>query len=251
MKIITWNVNGLRAIMKKGFEDWLCSFSPDIVCIQETKISKDKINEVNLKRCNYHTYYSCAQKKGYSGVAIFSKEKLSVFDSFADGQFDDEGRLIGSELKDFILLNVYFPNGGRSEERLAYKLRFYDAFLSYIKDLAASKKNIIFCGDINTAHKPIDLARPKENESVSGFLPIEREWIDRVIESGFVDLFRHFNKDPGQYTWWDYKTRARQRNVGWRLDYFFANAEYLENIIKTGILSEIHGSDHCPVVLEL
>lgn len=252
MKIVTWNVNGIRAILKKGFDEWLADLSPDILCIQETKVSADRLGDFSLDKTGYRRYYACAEKKGYSGVAVFTKpEPLSIIKTFYDGSYDREGRLIGCDYGDFILLNVYFPNGNMSRERLDYKLRFYDSFLDYIDFLVNSGKNVIFCGDVNTAHQPIDLARPRENENVSGFLPIERDWITRVIEHGFIDVFRHFNKEAGQYTWWDYKTRARERNVGWRLDYFFASKGFLPEIKSAGILADVYGSDHCPVMIEL
>ncbi len=252
MNIVSWNVNGIRAILKKGFEDWLKEYRPDILCIQETKVSEDKLDDFSLENSGYHRYYACAEKKGYSGVAIFTKLKPEgIIRTFSDGSFDSEGRLIGCDYGSYILLNIYFPNGNMSEARLDYKLRFYESFLFYIDSLKKSGKNIIFCGDVNTAHKPVDLARPKENENTSGFLPVERDWITRVIEHGFADVFRHFDKGPGRYTWWDYKTRARERNVGWRLDYFFCNEEFLPGIKKSLILDDVHGSDHCPVMIEL
>lgn len=247
MKIISWNVNGIRAILRKGFEEWLCEEDPDIICIQETKVSLDKLEEVKFINNKYHRYYVCAEKKGYSGVAIFSKIKpLKIIRSF-NKEFDSEGRLIGCKYENFILFNIYFPNGNQSAERLDYKLKFYDSFLDYMDQLIKNGNNIVFCGDLNTAHKAIDLARPKENEKVSGFLPIERKWIDKVIEHDFIDIFRHFNKEPGQYTWWDYKTRARERNVGWRLDYFFTNTNFISNIKSVDILDRVYGSDHCPL----
>ena len=166
-------------------------------------------------------------------------------------KFDTEGRLHRLDFDDFILLNVYWPNGGMSDERLQYKLDFYDAFLKYTNNLRDQGNNMVICGDLNTAHKPIDIARPKENEKVSGFMPIEREWIDKFLANGYVDTFRMFNDQPAQYTWWSYRTKARNRNVGWRLDYFFVNEEFKDNVVDSYILSDVMGSDHCPIGLDI
>ena len=246
-KIATWNVNGLRAIFRKGFRDFVSKNDFDIICLQETKIQEDKIPD-ELKKINgYDFYLSAASRPGYSGVGIYTKIKPEKSGS----GFDDEGRIIWHHYKDFIIFNTYMPNGGRDKKRLVYKLDFYDRFLLHIKNLLKENRNIIITGDINTAHKPIDLARPKQNEKNTGFLPEERAWIDRLISAGFTDAFRIFNKEPGNYTWWDYKTRSRERNVGWRLDYFFVSEELKKNIINCSIMSDVTGSDHCPVVLEI
>jgi len=166
-------------------------------------------------------------------------------------KFDTEGRLHRLDFDDFILLNVYWPNGGMSDERLQYKLQFYDSFLDYTNELRDQGNNLVICGDLNTAHKPIDIARPKENEKISGFLPIERQWIDKFLANGYIDTFRMFNNQPAQYTWWSYRTKARNRNVGWRLDYFFVNEEFKDNVVDSYILSDVMGSDHCPIGLDI
>jgi len=201
---------------------------------------------------NYYISFNSAERKGYSGVATYSKQKpISIKNGFGIERFDKEGRINIHEYPDFTLFNIYYPNGKKNEERLNYKLDFYDTFLSYADNLKEEGKNIIVCGDFNTAHKEIDLARPKENEKRSGFLPVERAWIDTFIDHGYIDTFRIFNKNPENYSWWDYKTRARERNVGWRIDYFFINKEFKPKIKNAFILSDIMGSDHCPIGIEI
>jgi exodeoxyribonuclease III len=247
MRLISWNVNGIRAVAKKGFPEWLGKAKPDILCLQETKAWPEQVPPELEKPEGYHSYWSKPTKKGYSGVAVFSRKKpVSVSLSMGEGRFDDEGRLIMAEFDGFSLFNVYFPNGKASPERLAYKMAFYERFLRIIQQ-ARGKKPVIFCGDVNTAHKPIDLTHPKANEGTSGFLPVERAWIDRVIESGYIDTFRHFDPSPEKYSWWDYKTAARERNVGWRLDYFFISKELVPRLRGASILADVMGSDHCPV----
>ena len=201
---------------------------------------------------NYHIYWNSAERKGYSGVVTYTKQKpKDVKKGFGIEKFDIEGRIIITEYPSFILFNVYYPNGKKNQERLEYKLDFYDTFLAYADNLKAEGKNIIVCGDFNTAHKEIDLARPKENENRSGFLPIERMWMDTFADHGYIDTFRYFNKKPNQYSWWDLKTRARERNIGWRIDYFFVNNEFIANVKKAFIIKNIMGSDHCPIGLEI
>ena len=251
MRIISWNVNGIRAVQKKGFLEWFNEEQPDILCLQETKAHPEQLDENLLEVPGYEAYWSSAEKKGYSGVVIYTKKKpLEVTYGMGIEEFDREGRLIIAEYEDFYLLNCYFPNGKRDQERLDYKMAFYDAFLELIERLR-KKKPIIFCGDVNTAHKEIDLARPKENESISGFLPLEREWIDKVVEKGYVDTFRHFHSEPEQYSWWSMRTAARARNVGWRIDYFFVSEELKGKLKDAFILQEVMGSDHCPVGVEV
>lgn len=251
IKIASWNVNGLRAIYKKGFLDFVMAHDFDIVCLQEIK-AQEKTIPAELKDIEgYESFFCPAKRPGYSGVAIYTKiTPSSTGYGFGIDRFDDEGRVLWLEYKDFILYNTYMPNGGRDKERLLYKLDFYDEFLSHLKSLLKSGKNIIITGDVNTAHKPIDLARPKQNEKNTGFLPEERAWIDRLIMSGFIDAFRLLDDRPHQYTWWDYKTRSRQRNVGWRIDYFFISLSLKDRVKKCGILPDVMGSDHCPVFLE-
>jgi len=254
MNIISWNVNGLRAVHKKGNFDQVLALKPDILCIQETKSLPEQLPEGAKNPEGYHSYFHFpAVKKGYSGVAVYSKdEPLVIQNDLGVEKMDQEGRLILAEYSDFTLINCYFPNGGGSPERLRYKLDFYDYFLDFIDKLHKKQPNIVFCGDVNVAHEPIDLARPKENESHVGFLPIERAWMDKLISHGWVDVFRHFNPDKTDaYTYWDMKSFARERNVGWRIDYFFTSSEMIRNVKSVEILDKIFGSDHCPIKLVL
>jgi len=253
IKILSWNVNGMRAVLKKGFLQWLDKERPDILCVQETKADRLQLPEDVTDHKHYHSFWHSATcKKGYSGVATFTlEEPIHVDVGFGMEKFDCEGRVVMTEFKHFILFNVYFPNGKQSSDRLNYKLEFYEAFLAHINQLKKKGKKIIFCGDVNTAHKEIDLTHPKANEKVSGFLPIERKWIDRVIKSGYIDTLRQFHPEPELYSWWDYKTRARERNVGWRIDYVFIQKELKKYLKGAFILPEVVGSDHCPVGAEL
>ena len=252
IKIVSWNVNGIRAAHRKGILDWFEEERPDILCIQETKANEDQFPPDLRAIDGYYKFYSSAEKKGYSGVAMYTAlEPTAVEPGFGIERFDSEGRTLQADMGDFVLFDVYFPNGKSSAERLEYKMDFYEAFLDHIETLRSQGRNIIVCGDVNTAHKAIDLARPKENAKISGFLPIEREWIDKLVERGYVDSFRMFNQEPGQYSWWTQRANSRARNVGWRLDYFFVNEEFRENVKSTGIHQEVMGSDHCPVSLEV
>jgi exodeoxyribonuclease III len=252
MHIICWNVNGIRAADRKGLYDWFKREKPDILCLQEIKALPEQFPPHLRNTPYYHLNISAAERKGYSGVATYSKIKpIQVKTGFGIEKFDKEGRIIITEYPEFYLFNIYFPNGKKNQERLDYKLEFYDTFLAYADNLKAEGKNIIVCGDFNTAHKEIDLARPKENSKVSGFLPIERAWIDTFIDHGYFDTFRLFNKEPQKYSWWDFKTRARDRNVGWRIDYFFVNNEFKSKITNGFIMQDVMGSDHCPVGIEL
>lgn len=253
MRLISWNVNGIRAATRKGFLDWMASESPDVLCIQETRAQPDQLVQKLRQPPGYHAYWNSAQRKGYSGVATFSKtEPLHVQAGFGIEEFDFEGRVLMTGYPGFKLFNVYFPNGKRSQERLDYKLRFYAAFLEYCDALHARGERLVVCGDVNTAHKEIDLARPRQNEKVSGFLPEEREWIDRYLAHGFVDAFRVFHPDEaGQYTWWHYITNARARNVGWRIDYHLVSESLMPAVTEASILSDVMGSDHCPISLEM
>jgi exodeoxyribonuclease-3 len=240
-------------MMRKGFLGWLADESPDVLCLQETKAHPEQLSKKLLHPPGYHTYWESAGRKGYSGVATFSKaEPNRVQGGFGIEEFDAEGRVLMTAHPGFKLFNVYFPNGKRSKERLDYKLRFYADFLAHCDALLARNERLIICGDVNTAHRPIDLARPKANEKTSGFLPEEREWIDRYLEHGFVDAFRTFHPDkPDQYTWWSYVTKARERNVGWRIDYFLVSENLMPAVTEATILSDVMGSDHCPIALEL
>ncbi|MEI6580762.1 MAG: exodeoxyribonuclease III [bacterium] len=251
MKIISWNTNGLRATAKQGFFMPLFKSNPDVVCLQETKCEPGQLPEEIRNVKGYYSYFSYSkERKGYSGVAIYTKERpKEVFYGLGIKKLDTEGRLVGIKLKKYTIITGYFPNGGAGPHRLKYKLEFYEAFLKFILKLRKNSENVIFCGDVNTAHHEIDLARPKENVENTGFLPIERAWIDKVVKNNFVDTFRKFYPDKiGAYTYWDQKTRARDRNVGWRLDYFFADENI--KIKNAGIMSDYYGSDHCPIWLE-
>ncbi len=252
MRLLSWNVNGFRAVMRKGFMDWFRRELPDVLCLQETRISPENVPSEVKNFPGYFVHFVAAERRGYSGVALFSRRKpLELSTGFGIRRFDSEGRMQIAKYPEFTLFNVYFPNGKRSPERLQYKLDFYETFLAYVKSLRERGESIVVCGDFNTAHREIDLARPKENANVSGFLPEEREWIDRFISAGFVDTFRVFNQEPGNYTWWDYKSRARERNVGWRIDYFFISEDLLPHLKDAFIMSEVMGSDHCPVGIVL
>lgn len=252
IRILSWNVNGIRAVHRKGFREWLMEDEPDILCIQETKAVRKQFPADIRGIDGYNLYLSEAERKGYSGVATYTRMKPEkVQNGFGIPKFDSEGRTLITDYGDFVLFNIYFPNGKMSPERLQYKLDFYDSFLDYADALKEEGHNIVVCGDVNTAHQDIDLARPKENEKISGFLPIEREWIDRFLSHGYVDTFREFNPEPDNYSWWSYRTRARERNVGWRLDYFFVNQEFMKNVESAYILREVMGSDHCPVGIDI
>lgn len=252
IRILSWNVNGIRAVHKKGFLEWFKREKPDILCIQETKATRKQFPKDIINVDDYKLYISEAMKKGYSGTATYSRiEPENVEYGFGVDSFDLEGRTIITDYGDFILFNVYFPNGKMSPERLQFKLDFYETFLEYIDNLKDQGRNIVICGDVNTAHKEIDLAHPKANEKISGFLPVERAWMDKFISHGYVDTFREFNKKPEQYSWWSYRTRARERNVGWRLDYFFVNKEFMDRIEASYIMNDVMGSDHCPVGLDI
>ncbi len=252
IKLCSWNVNGIRAIHKKGFLEWFHQEKPDVLCIQETKATEDQLPRKLKDVEGYQSYFTSAERKGYSGVALYTSIKpQNLEEGFGIEKFDSEGRIQIVDYHDFVLFNIYFPNGKMSDERLKYKMDFYDAFLDYANNLRDQGRNIIICGDVNTAHKEIDLARPKENSNVSGFLPIERAWIDKFLDNGYLDTFRLFHPEPDNYTWWSYRTRARARNVGWRLDYFFVNKEFKDNVRNSYILSDVMGSDHCPICLEI
>ena len=252
IKIVSWNVNGIRAAHRKGFLDWFEEERPDILCIQETKANEDQFPADLREMEGYQAYYSSAEKKGYSGVALYTAiEPVGIEPGFGIERFDSEGRTLQADMGDFVLFNVYFPNGRSSDERLGYKLEFYDAFLDHIEMLRSQGRNIIVCGDVNTAHKPIDLARPKENEKISGSCPSERGVDRQLVERGYVDTFRIFNQEPGQYSWWTQRANSRAPERRVRLDFFFVNEEFRESVRSAGIHQEVMGSDHCPVSLEV
>jgi exodeoxyribonuclease III len=251
IRILSWNVNGIRAVQKKGFLDWFENDKPDILCLQETKATRKQFPSDIRTMEGYNLYISEAIKKGYSGTATYSSLIPENVEHGFGGKYDKEGRTLITDYGDFVLFNIYFPNGKMSPERLQYKMDFYNAFLEYADELKDQGRNIVVCGDVNTAHKEIDLAHPKENSKISGFLPEERAWIDEFLSHGYVDTFREFNKEPEQYTWWSYRTRARERNVGWRLDYFFVNEEFMDRVKASYILYDVMGSDHCPVGIDI
>ena len=252
MKLISWNVNGIRAAVKKGFLEYLEDVNPDIICIQETKAHKEQLTADILNDHGYYTYWHSGVKKGYSGVSTFCKEEpLYVQQGIGIKEYDDEGRVLITEHNGFLLYNIYFPNGQMNEKRLKYKLDFYDDLLPIINDQVDSGNNVIVAGDWNTAHLPIDLARPKENIKTSGFMQIERDRIDEYIANGWVDTFRLFHDEGERYSWWTYRFGARDRNVGWRIDYFMVNEQMVEVCSDADIHHEIFGSDHCPISLTL
>ncbi len=249
LTFLSWNVNGVRAAVNKGAKIDLEMINADFICLQEIKAKPEQIPPDLLEWEAYHPYICSAERPGYSGVAVFAKIKpLSVAYGIGEERFDIEGRTLVLEYEQFYLINCYFPNGGNGPERLQYKMDFYARFQEFVLSL---DKPAIICGDVNTAHQEIDLARPKENETHTGFLPMERQWIDGFIEAGYIDTFRVFHDEGGQYSWWDMKTRARGRNVGWRIDYFFIDQKLKDKLTDAYILPEVLGSDHCPIVMEL
>jgi exodeoxyribonuclease-3 len=254
MKLYSWNVNGIRAVEKKGFAGLVKQMAPDILCLQETKASEDQLSGELKNIPGYSSVWSSGERKGYSGVASFFKSSpLKTASGFELGpRFDCEGRILISEHPCFTLLNIYFPNGQKDDERLQYKLGFYDATLKYCEKRRAEGRPLIICGDLNTAHNEIDIARPKENENVSGFLRIERDWMDKFENSGYIDAFRKlYPEAKNAYSWWSMRAGARARNVGWRLDYFYVTPDLWAKVKGAAIHPEITGSDHCPISLEL
>ena len=255
ISFISWNVNGIRAALKKGLAHTIKKLDVDIFCIQETKMQEHQLTDEMRALNGGNDFWSFSTvKKGYSGVAVFSKiEPLSVKHGFGIEEFDQEGRILEMDYGDFILFNIYFPNGQQSDERLDYKLRFYEAFFYRAQELKNAGRSLIVTGDVNTAHRDIDLKNNKANEKYSGFLPIERAWIDKFLQAGYVDSFRHFYSDEEKYSWWSYRMNARENNTGWRIDYFFVS----EDLIKKGMVkrawidNDVYGSDHCPIGLEI
>lgn len=252
-KLYSWNVNGIRAAQRKGFLTWLTTAQPDILGIQETKCRPDQLDDSLRYPKGYYSYWSSAEKKGYSGVALYTKtEPDSVQFGLGIEEFDREGRTIVADYGRFVFITAYFPNGSRDHSRVPFKMAYKAAFLNFCNQLRQSGKSIIFCGDVNTAHQEIDLARPRQNKNSTGFLAEERIWLDMITEQGYVDTFRTlYPRKTGAYTWWSYIGQARSRNVGWRLDYFFTTPD-LRPLIKTAAIHpEVLGSDHCPVSLTL
>ena len=249
MKLVSWNVNGLRAVLRRNFLDYIDSEAPDILCLQETKASPNDIEQ--LWPACYSTYWNTAQKKGYSGTAIFTKARpLKIATGIGIADHDNEGRVLTAEFSDFFLVNVYVPNSKRELTRLAYRQQWDRDFLHYLKKLEAWKP-VIFCGDLNVAHTEIDLANPKANVKTHGFTPEERAGFSAFVTAGFLDAFREFEKAGGHYTWWSQMTNARDRNIGWRIDYFLLSAALRPRLQRAFIRCDIFGSDHCPVGIEL
>ncbi len=252
MKLYSWNVNGIRAAEKKGFVEWVTDAQPDILCLQEVKASEDQISNTIKNISGYQTYFHPAERKGYSGTAVFYKEEpLSITTGLSDDRFNHEGRTIIMEYPDFTLFNIYFPNGQKDDERLQFKMDFYDCFLKDVNALVSEGKKVIVCGDVNTAHNEIDLKNPKSNATRSGFLPIEREWMDKFFANGYTDTFRHLYPDTVTYSWWSYRFNARANNAGWRIDYFFVSNNALDMVEDAAIHTDVMGSDHCPISLTI
>jgi exodeoxyribonuclease III len=252
VKLVSWNVNGIRAAYKKGLLDWLATEQPDVLALQETKIQEHQLtDDMWHPPGGYNTAFSFAKRPGYSGTAVWSRQKPErVLHGLGIDRFDDEGRTVITEFDNYALFAHYYPNGGSGEERLQYKMDFYDAFLDKVLEYKQNGWATVITGDFNTAHHEIDLARPEENINESGFLPMERAWMDKFVAAGFVDTYRHFHPEQADvYSWWAMRTRARERNVGWRIDYFFVNEEALPRCLGAEIHMDVMGSDHCPVSL--
>jgi exodeoxyribonuclease-3 len=252
MKLISYNVNGIRAAMNKGLLTWLQAANPDVICFQEIKALEEQIDTDAFKHLGYtHQHWFSAEKKGYSGVAVLSKEKPNkVVYGTGIESMDREGRNLRMDFDDFSVMSLYLPSG-TNDQRLDFKLNYMDEFLEYTTSLKQNVPNLVICGDYNICHEPIDIHDPVRLKNVSGFLPVEREWLSKFIDSGFVDSFRYLNPDTQQYSWWSYRQNARARNKGWRLDYHMVSAPMKDNIKRSVILQEAIHSDHCPVLLEL
>ncbi|MGB8213012.1 MAG: exodeoxyribonuclease III [Anaerolineales bacterium] len=251
-KLISWNVNGIRAAEKKGFLDWLSASGADLVAVQETKAQPDQLSPALLNPPGYQAAWNSAEKKGYSGTVTYSKlAARKVLSGLNEARFDTEGRVLIHDFEPFVFFNIYFPNGGRGAEWVAHKLAFYRRFLEVAQGYMQSGRPVVVTGDFNTAYAEIDLARPKENVAHSGFMPEERAGLGEFFQAGLVDTFRCLHPDTVKYTWWDQVTRARERNVGWRLDYFMVSADLKDAIRAADIHEDVMGSDHCPVSLTL
>lgn len=249
MKIVSWNINGIRAIVKKGFLDFLKNKKPDIVCLQEIKIGDEARAQIDFDFKAYQEFWNSAERPGYSGTAILVKNGIEL-EYLPKLKWDNEGRVQVLELHDFYLVNVYFPNANHELSRLEFKLKFNDKLLRYMRKLEKTKP-VVLCGDLNVAHEEIDLARPKENVGNPGFTNEEKAWMTKFLKAGFIDTFRELNGDKVKYSWWSYRAAARVRNVGWRIDYFCCSKSFIGRIKKAFIWNEVEGSDHCPVGIEL
>jgi len=252
MLIITYNVNGLRAAIGKGFMEWLEAASPDVLCIQETKMQDGQLSPGYFEALGYNMLHHFAEKKGYSGVALLvKKEPDRYFFGMGIEKYDREGRVIRADYADFTLINAYVPSGTQGGIRQEFKMEFLSGFHSYILELMKTRSKVIVSGDFNICHKPIDINHPERHKKSSGFLPEEREWVDGFINSGFIDAFREFNREPGQYSWWSYRANSRQKNLGWRIDYHMVSQSSRERLKRATILQEVNHSDHCPVLVEI
>jgi exodeoxyribonuclease-3 len=252
MRIVTWNVNGYRAILKKGFKESVRTLNPDVLCLQEVKAKPVQLTEEEINLPGYQSIWNSAERPGYSGVASYIKDRTFKHQTgLGFPEFDIEGRVIQMDFDDFVLFNIYFPNGQRGHDRVEYKLRFYEELLNICDSMHKQGRKIVITGDFNTAHNEIDLANPKENSETSGFLPEERVWIDHFLDHGFVDAFRNLYPDKVQYSWWTYRVNARARGIGWRLDYYLVSEGLMPSVVDVTIHDQMMGSDHCPVILEL
>jgi len=251
-KIVTYNVNGIRAALSKGLMEWIIAVNPDIVCFQETKAQPEQIPALDFKASGYNNYWYSARKKGYSGVGMLTKQEPdNVVFGMGIQKYDDEGRVLRADYGDITVISVYHPSGSSGEERQAFKMIWLEDFLVWVNELKKTRPNLVICGDFNICHKPIDIHDPIRNATSSGFLPEEREWLSRFIDSGFVDGFRAFNHEPKQYTWWSFRANARAKNLGWRIDYHMVS-EPIKHLMKRAvILPEAKHSDHCPSILEI
>jgi exodeoxyribonuclease-3 len=249
VKITTWNVNGIRAALNKGVAGWWKTENPDVLCLQEIKAVPEQLTKDQMAEFEgYRAIWNPALRKGYSGVATFSKdEPLETTKGLGNEEYDVEGRVIQTLFDDFVLFNIYFPNGQRDLERLTFKLDFYAYLLDLCDEMHAAGKHIVITGDFNTAHNEIDLKNPKENQKTSGFMPVERAWIDKYLEHGFVDAYRELYPDKVEYTWWTYRFRARDRGIGWRLDYYLVSEALMPRVKDVIVHEDVSGSDHCPV----
>ncbi|MEQ1875834.1 MAG: exodeoxyribonuclease III [Bdellovibrionia bacterium] len=252
MKLASWNVNGLRACGRNGFLKWFEKEKADVVCVQEIKATPEQLEDDHRNPLKYHAFWHPAQKAGYSGVACFSKkEPLDVQYGLGDKEIDREGRVLVLKFQEFTLINSYFPNSQRDHARLPFKLSFCEKFLKHVEGRRKKGENVVMCADWNIAHKEIDLKNPKSNRDNAGFLPEERAWMDKLLGHGYIDAFRNFNEDGGHYTWWSYRPGVREKNVGWRLDYFLTNGEFQARLKSSSHRNDVLGSDHCPVILEI
>ena len=253
MKIVSYNVNGIRSAIGKGLFEWLEQENPDIFCVQETKAQPEQIDAITFRSLGYeYQFIHSAQKKGYSGVAIFSKTKPDFYRYGIDNAFfDNEGRVVRADFGDLTVVCVYIPSGSMGDARQTLKMEFLELFINYLSQLRKERPNLVVCGDYNICHKPIDINHPERHTTVSGFLPEEREWFDRLIELGFVDSFREFNHEPNQYSWWSFRSNARAKNLGWRIDYHIVTESLKNRLQNACILQQVSMADHCPVVVEL